>query len=123
MTHGDKAKAKTAKSSQASAAKTSPQGGAKAGGKVVQSGKSSGKETTPSGGAPSKSKKQPGAEESSPLKKVASSKEAGSDGKGKAGKQAARPVEAPGSFTNPVISSAYKHAVKKYPNALRKLTD
>ncbi|HUP47301.1 MAG TPA: hypothetical protein VNA04_00780 [Thermoanaerobaculia bacterium] len=27
------------------------------------------------------------------------------------------------TFTNPVIGSAFKHALRKYPNALRKLTD
>ena len=26
-------------------------------------------------------------------------------------------------FTNPVVGAAFKHAVKKYPNAFRKLTD
>lgn len=27
------------------------------------------------------------------------------------------------AFTNPIVAAAFKHAVKKYPNALRKLTD
>ncbi len=28
-----------------------------------------------------------------------------------------------GGFTNPVIAAAFKRAVRKYPNAFRKLTD
>ncbi|HUP44506.1 MAG TPA: hypothetical protein VM779_03235 [Thermoanaerobaculia bacterium] len=27
------------------------------------------------------------------------------------------------SFSNPAVGSAFRHAVKKYPNAFRKLTD
>lgn len=27
------------------------------------------------------------------------------------------------TFTNPTVAAAFKHAVKKYPNAFRKLTD
>ena len=28
-----------------------------------------------------------------------------------------------GSFNNPTVAAAFKHAIKKYPNAFRKLTD
>ena len=123
MKHGDKEKAKAVKSSQASAAKKASS----------QGGKSGGKEAVQAGGKTGKGKKQQaGAEKSSPVpKKVAASpKEEAAAAKGKGGKQAGagqagagQAGEVPGAFTNPVISNAFKHTVKKYPNALRKLTD
>lgn len=118
MKHGDKDKAKAVKSSQASAAKKASSKG----------GKSGGKEAVQTGGETGKGKKQQaGAEEGSPVPKKAAapSKEDGAGAKGKGGKQAgaSQAGEIPGAFTNPVISTAFKHTVKKYPNALRKLTD
>lgn len=118
MKHGDKEKAKAVKSSQASAAKKASS----------QGGKSGGKEAIQTSGETGKGKKQQAvAKKSSPVAKkvAASSKEDAAGGKGKGGKQAvaSQAGEIPGDFSNPIISTAFKHTVKKYPNALRKLTD
>ena len=136
MTHGEKAKAKTAKSSQASATKKIS---TKAGTKTVQIGKKGGgKETGQSSKAVKAGGKKAGPEKTSaktsakagsqkesaaaiPAKKAASAaKETGSNGKAKARPPAAE--EAAG-FTNPTVANAFKRALKKYPNAFRKLTD
>ncbi|MEO8383304.1 MAG: hypothetical protein ABI779_26845 [Acidobacteriota bacterium] len=115
MTHGDKAKAKAAKSSQASAAKKDSSQGESAGKKAgaVEAGKGSQQAGTQKGSLAAK-------------KTAAPSKDEGAaGGKGKAARQSVskQVPEAPEGFTNPLISNAFKHAVKKYPNALRKLTD
>ena len=130
MTHGDKAKAKTGKSSQASAAakKSSPPV-KEAAGKAVQ-GKSGGKVAPKGDGKGEQARtgkiavKKAGAEKGSPAPAEKSGAGAGKEGGGsaKAAKAATREAE-PGSFSNPVIGNAFKHALKKYPNALRKLTD
>ena len=124
MTHGDKAKAKAGKSSQASAAKKSSStkeavgkgAEGKGGGKVApQSGRESGE--------PSKiSIKKAGAEKGGaaapgPEKSASSGKEGG------AGKTRGRPADDNGTFSNPVVGTAFKRAIQKYPNAFRKLTD
>jgi hypothetical protein len=136
MTHGEQTKAKAAKTSQASGSKKIS---SKAGGKAVQSGKSgkaSAKETG-EGGKAAKivvKKDQPGAPKGSSSAEKSSSaaaskaggsaKEAGNGGKGSGkARPAAVPADATSGFTNPTIANAFKRAVKKYPNAFRKLTD
>lgn len=123
MTHGDKAKAKAAKSNKASVKKAGSQGGengkskaAGQGSKAVQSGK-----TSQSGKAGEGVKA--GAE------KAAAAKKGSGPAKDSAGraepktKGSPAPADTAGSFSNPAISSAFRQALKKYPNALRKLTD
>lgn len=113
MTHGDKAKAKTGKSSsQTSAKKVSK--AVEAGGRKEKGGK---------GGAQAAGTKQAGREKTAPaLSKggAASVKDTGiGDPKAKA-----RPANGDGSgFTNAAVGSAFKHALKKYSNAFRRLTD
>jgi hypothetical protein len=126
MTHGDQAKAKAAKSSQASGnQKSSPQ----TAGKAVQSGKAGqggGKEGgAGSKGAPILVKAGPekGGSPAAPKAGAGAAKEAGNGGKGKG-----RPVPPPAAdtttgFSNPAVANAFKRALKKYPNAFRKLTD
>jgi hypothetical protein len=113
MKHGDKAKNKAAK------AKTS--------GKKVSS-QSSAKEK---GGKASKAAGKK--ESSSPVKAQAAKKAASAKGDAKASPKAVASPRSNGkaarfepeaiTFTNPAIESAFKRAVKKYPNAFRKLTD
>lgn len=109
MTHGDQAKAKTAKSSQASADKKSSKSG-KAGGKEAGAG---GK-----GQIPLK-KPQAGAEKGS----SASAKEAGNGGKAGKARPVAADAGATSGFSNAAVAAAFERALKKYPNAFRKLTD
>lgn len=128
MTHGDKAKAKTGKSSQASAAKKSSSPVKEAAGKAVQGkggGKAAPQESASKAGAQGKtgkiSIKKAGAEKGSPSPAV--EKAAASSGKEGGGAKAKARVEDASGFSNPAIANAFKHAVKKYPNAFRKLTD
>jgi hypothetical protein len=121
MTHGDQAKAKTAKSNKASAKKSN----GKSAVQVSQSGKVSGKkavEGTKSGKAAAKEtgSEKEGRRPSPP--QVATAKESGTGTKGAKGRAAASPDDATG-FSNAAVAAAFKHAVKKYPNAFRKLTD
>ena len=123
MTHGDKAKAKAAKSNKASVKKAGSQGGengksraAGQGSKAVQSGK-----TSQSGKAGEGVKA--GAEKAAAAKKGSSpAKDAASRAEPKT-KGSPAPADTAGSFSNPAISSAFRQVLKKYPNALRKLTD
>jgi hypothetical protein len=113
MTHGDKAKAKTGKSSQASAKKVST--------------KAASKESNPGGkgdkGDKNAGPKQPGSEKAVPAAKKGggpakgggSPKDLSAGSGGKAGDGS--------GFSNPVVGAAFKRALKKYPNAFRKLTD
>ena len=119
MTHGDKAKAKTGKgSSQTSGKKVSKAVETKASGKEGKGGK---------GSKAAGSKQQAGSEKAAAPKKgnAPAAKDvtpaAGSDAKAKA-RGAAHPSESSG-FSNAVVGSAFKHALKKYPNAFRRLTD
>lgn len=124
MTHGDKAKAKAAKSNKASVKKAGSQGGengkSKAAGqgvKAVQSGK-----TSQSGKAGEGVKA--GAEKAASAKKGSGpAKDSSSRAEPKTKSSPAPADPAAGSFSNPAISSAFRQALKKYPNALRKLTD
>jgi hypothetical protein len=124
MKHGDKAKAKAAKA-KASGKKASIKGSAKEkGGKGGKTVKAGGKKESSS---PSKAKAS---------KKVASAKGTVKTKPKAVLKASPKVVSSPKSsvktvradaetftFTNPTIESAFKRAVKKYPNAFRRLTD
>ena len=114
MTHGDKAKAKGKASAPKSSSKAGEngKGAQQAGAKESKAGESGGKKqqaVSEKAAAATKGR--------APAKEPATGK---GDPKGK-GRNA--PVPEPGGFNNPVIGNAFKLAVKKYPNALRKLTD
>lgn len=120
MTHGDKAKAKTGKSSQASAAAKKSSGPTQqVGGKAVE-GKGGGK-----GASQSAAKAESGkisvkkAGNGTPAEKGA----AAASGKEAGGKAVKGRVEEPVTFANPAVASAFRRAIQKYPNAFRKLTD
>jgi len=135
MTHGDKAKAKTGKSSQASAAKKSSSPAKENGRKGIETkGPGKGGAQSPGkGGAQSAGK---GGEAGRPASQISLKKTdrkagpaaakvppapAGKEGSAKAAAKG-RADESP-AFANPAVAAAFKHAVKKYPNAFRKLTD
>jgi hypothetical protein len=103
MTHGDKAKAKAAKTSQASAQKSSSKTGKVA---AAGSGEKGGKAGGAKGGGPAAQKG--GAEKG--------------EARGK-GRVPAAGGDSNGGFNNPTVAAAFKLALKKYPNAFRKLTD
>ena len=115
MTHGDQAKAKTAKSSQASA---TPKSSSKTAG---QTGKGTGKEAGAAGkgGKISVKANQAGPEKGS----VAAAKETGAAGKGSKARPAPAAADDNPGFSNAAVAAAFKRALKKYPNAFRKLTD
>jgi hypothetical protein len=111
MKHGDKAKAKSAKAaSKASSGKSSKAAGEKSSSSAQAAGSSKGKDV--------KTSKQAGA---GGQKDEAGGK-AGGNGKSSVRRPAPPPAEA-GTFTNPIVANAFKRAVKKYPNAFRRLTD
>jgi len=111
MTHGDQAKAKKA-ASKASGDKKSSK--AVTSGKAVKSGKT-GKE----GGGKAVQARTKAVEKSAAAPKAAAAVKAGSD-KSKARGAAPEP---PGGFTNPLVAGGFKRALKKFPNAFRRLTD
>jgi hypothetical protein len=117
MTHGDKAKAKAAKSNKASVKKVGSQGGengkskaAGQGSKAVQSGKAG--EAVKAGAEKAAAPKKGGG----PAKDSASRAEPKTKG-------SPAPADSAGGFSNPAIGAAFHQVLKKYPNALRKLTD
>jgi len=101
---------------------------AEAGGKEVAAAKSSsGKEaraeTSPkkqqqAGGE--KTAAAPGKSGKTDKGSSAAAKESGTGSKAARG---ATPTADAGSFSSPAVAAAFKHVLKKYPNALRKLTD
>jgi hypothetical protein len=107
MKDGDKEKAKAANPKTSGKEASSKSSAKEKGGKAVAGSK---KESS----APSKTSSE---------KKGASAKggiaKAGSKSNGKAGRAEPEII----SFTNPVIESAFNRAVKKYPNAFRRLAD
>jgi hypothetical protein len=137
MTHGDKTKAKTVKSSKASGQQKDGDEGSKAGktvaekngnGKtgpskesVVQAGsKTSPKESSKAGGSKAGESREAGAPKSIAEKnRVSSSKESRSEKRGRP----AAPAANSGPFSNPVLADVFSRAIEKYPNAFRKLTD
>ena len=107
MTHGDKSKAKKAASkASAKTSKASPKG-VKGGGKAVQTGKK---------GSSAKAAPKPAPKAVEP--QAVARPDAGVKGR------PARPAAVgPPGFNNPVVADAFKRAIKKYPNAFRRLTD
>lgn len=132
MTHGDKAKAKAAKSNQASAAKKvipkGREGGKGPGKEASPAGRKAGEsgQTAKAGGKAAGPKALPsekgGAAKKGSSPAPAPPKDAGADARAKV-RTPADNGGSPGGFSNPVIAGAFKRALKKYPNALRKLTD
>lgn len=110
MKHGDKAKAPkaiaTGSKKSSSAKESSPGKGSKAG--ESSRGKEAGKVIKTPAPSTSKAASQSGSKAAS-----------GGNGKGKQ----ARPAADEAGFTNPLVANAFKRAVKKFPNAFRKLTD
>jgi len=138
MTHGDKAKAKADKSNKASVKKVGTQDGengkskaasqgSKAEGqtdKAGQSGKTGKVGKAKSLGKAGEGSKASGEKAAAPKKGSAAAKESSSRAAEPKGKgSAAAPAETAGGFANPAINAAFRQALKKYPNALRKLTD
>ena len=101
MKHGDKNKGKASKAS-----------GKKAGSAAGKGSKAS--------SATAKAKSVV-AKAKSVIESKAAGKKAGADKTGGNGSVRARGNE--GGFSNPAVAAAFKTAVKKYPNAFRKLTD
>ena len=142
MTHGDK-KAKPGKTSQASAKKSSkavPPG--KERGKAVSANGAKGKSPVKAGTASAKAGSGKGTAPKAVAKAVAKTGSPATVAKGSTGKgsapaapakdAAARRVASaktdiaaadPFGFSDPGIAAAFKRAVKKYPNAFRRLTD
>ncbi|HYC59734.1 MAG TPA: hypothetical protein VEK79_09225 [Thermoanaerobaculia bacterium] len=135
MTHGDKTKAKAAKSNKASGKKAGAQGGEN--GKIVKAGaQSSSQKAGSQAGKVDKGSSQKAAagkkgSGSAPAKESAADSQTKTDSKTKSsGTPPRSPAgkansggEAGTGFNNPIIHAAFKQALKKYPNALRKLTD
>lgn len=129
MTHGDKDKAKkpASKASGRRSSKAVDEGkgvkaGAKGGGETGAAGKkgppakaAAGEKGSPGQGAKGAGKGGNGGSEA----KAAAGK---GDPGGKGVKARGAADAAPG-FNNPAVANAFKLAVKKYPNALRRLTD
>lgn len=111
MTHGDKTKAKAAKSSKASGKKDAGKTGGNGKGKKAVAAK-----------AVSESGKAGAGKKAAPVKKGAVPEAARSKERSEAKSRAVAP-DSPAGFSNPGVASAFKHALKKYPNAFRKLTD
>jgi hypothetical protein len=102
MKHGDKAKAKTAKAASKTSAKRGKASPPKAGSKA---------------GTNLKSSKHPDRSKSLPAK-TSSSKPAGGNGQVRN-----REVADSSGFSNPLVASAFKRALKKFFTAFRRLTD
>jgi len=114
MKDGDKAKAKAAKAKTSGKEVRSKSTAKEKGGQAV---KAAGKKESSSS---AKSETKAAAKKSSSAKGGGqASQKTSVKGNGKTG----RPDAAGISFTNPTIESAFNRAVKKYPNAFRKLTD
>jgi hypothetical protein len=132
MTHGDKAKAKKT-ASKASGNQKSTASKAVKSGKSSQAVKTAGKEGVGGKKAPVKAAAKAKGSEAAPQKQQAVAKAAAPKAAapkavpakgGSNGKPAVR-GSAPeaGGFSNAVIGNAFKRAVKKFPNAFRRLTD
>lgn len=117
MKHGDREKGKTAKAASQASGKSGKTVTVLKGGKAAgENGKSSGakKAAAESGGAKAAGEKggsRLAVSKSEPLEK------------GDGGKVRRAAGGESGGFNNPIVASAFKRAVAKYPNAFRKLTD
>ena len=122
MTHGDKAKAGKAASQTSGNKKSSSKTGTS--GKELKGTQSAAKGVQ-TGGA----KKQAGGEKAAAAPHAAAKADVQAGGNDKASIVAAAKIKArpaipdASGFTNPVVSSAFKRALKKFPNAFRRLTD
>ena len=124
MKDGDKAKAKAGKA-KASGKKASSKVSAKEkGGKGGKAVKAGAKKESSSSSKAQGAKKGPSAKGSvkATAKVVPKASHAAVSSPKSSGK-AARADAAAITFTNPAIESAFKRAIKKYPNAFRRLTD
>jgi hypothetical protein len=136
MTHGDKEKAKAGKT-QASGSKSISKAAVES--KAGENGKSSGKGSVKSaaeskagagkvslkkGSPPQKAAAKAGSAKGGAASQTAAEAKGG-DASGKAGSKGrgGGAVEEAPTFSNPVIGDAFRNALKKYPNAFRKLTD
>ena len=124
MTHGDKAKAKAGKKSPASAKTRGAKSGengktSRAQGRTKSAGA---KASSEKGGSEKASKaaagKKAGAEKGRGTSKAVASKERAAENGARAHGRADSDT-----FGDARLAAAFKHAVKKYPNAFRKLTD
>ena len=134
MTHGDKAKAKAGKTSQASGSKSSK---AVAESKAGENGKSSkagqggksGKGVAEGKAGSKVSIKKAGPEKAGAAKSGAAKRGSGGESApetkadAKAAGKGRVAGEASVGFSNPVVADAFRRALAKYPNAFRKLTD
>jgi hypothetical protein len=121
MTHGDKAKGKKTASKASGSKKSSKAGKDAKSSKTAKAGKEGGgkkavQASTKAVEASTKAVQAPKKQQASPPKAVAAAK-------GSNGKLAPRGASGEGGFSNPVIANAFKRAIKKFPNAFRKLTD
>lgn len=120
MTHGDKTKAKPVKSSKAS-------GKDQASSKGVEARKAGAEKGNGKNAVPAKTGK--GGESSAPAKAVSAGKASGGTAaRGKEGGEKSRPraaavVSEGPVISNPALADSFGRAIKKYPNAFRKLTD
>ena len=120
MKHGDQEKRKAAKAVTEASAK----GGKAVAAKSSKGGQSAGKAGSKGeNGSAKKQQAGPEAKGSSPVPKAGAQKGSASSSTPASQGGKARAAEEPVDFTNPVIASAFKRAVQKYPNAFRKLTD
>jgi hypothetical protein len=122
MTHGDKAKAKkTASKASESSKSTKVEGGQppkisktrdqEGGGKAGQAG---------SKAVQTEKRQQSGSGEKGAAAKALGAAKAGAGGSSSNSKVRS---DAPGGISNPIVANAFKRAIKKYPNAFRRLTD
>lgn len=120
MKHGDKAKAKSAKA-KASGKEKSVKAGPQAVAKSSKAGQSAKKSAAK---APEKGAKGGGkAPAPPPVKAGAKAPAKAAGGNGPVRPAARAVVPANGGFTNAAVANAFKRAIKKFPNAFRKLTD
>ncbi|MFP5245495.1 MAG: hypothetical protein ACLGH0_02285 [Thermoanaerobaculia bacterium] len=122
MTHGDKAKAKASQSSKASGQKAgSKSGGENGKSKAAREGSESKSSSAAQKGG---SEKAAAGSQKSSSAKAAVAPRAEADKTDKTDKGKGRGASSGDvSFANPAIGAAFRHAVKKFPNAFRKLTD
>lgn len=118
MKHGDKKAKSAGKASEASGKKSSSKDAVEAAGPAGKNGKE--RDAAKTGSKAGRAKVSAGeAGNQSGSSKAAAEKSEPATLKVRA--RAGTPAD--GEFTNPVIADAFKRAVKKYPNAFRRLTD
>ena len=125
MKHGDKAKAKSAKASSKTSGKKSSKAAGEKSSKAVKTGsKDSSKKAGAEKAAAEKASLKAGAGKGAAVTKSSGGTKAPPAPTVKGGKANGRAVESDGpNFSNALVASAFKRAIKKYPNAFRRLTD